>query len=184
VSATTGHLWGVFLRGINLGKRQMKMAELKACLEGAGFTEVKTVLASGNVRLRATGNAAAVKAKLEKAIADQFGYAVGVVLRSEAEMDAMLKGHPFAALDPGADLTRHILMFENDLPTGVTLESRPRDTEILRVDARDIYIAAYRQPNGRYTEHVEEVLKPLYQTLGKGSLDTMRNWNTIEKILK
>ena len=63
------------------------------------------------------------------------------------------------------------------------LDSRPQDTEILRIDARDIYIAAYRQPNGRYTEHVEEVLKPLYKQLGKGVLDTMRNWNTIEKFL-
>ena len=177
-------VWGAFLRGINLGKRQMKMAELKACLEAAGFTEVKTVLASGNVRLSGDGTAEAIKARLEKAIADQFGFAVGVVLRSEAEMDAMLRDHPFGTLDPEADLTRHIIMFDDDLPKGVAIESRPRDTEILRVDARDVYIAAYKQPNGRYTEHVEDVLKPLYQKLGKGNLDTMRNWNTIEKILK
>ena len=184
MSQGTKHLWGVFLRGINLGKRQMKMAELKACLEEAGFTEVKTVLASGNVRLTGEGSAEAVKARIEKAISDAFGFKVGVVLRSEQQMDAMLKGNPFGTLDPEADLTRHIIMFDADLPKGVTIESRPGDTEILRVDARDVYIAAYKQPNGRYTEHVEEVLKPLYQKVGKGNLDTMRNWNTIEKILK
>lgn len=177
-------LWGVFLRGINLGKRQIKMAELKTCLEAAGFAEVKTVLASGNVRLVGEGSAEAVRARLEKAIADQFGFAVGVVLRSEAELAAMLRDHPFGALAPEADLTRHVLMFARDLPEGITLDSRPGDTEILRIDKRDIYIAAYRQPNGRYTENVEAVLKPLYATLGKGTLDTMRNWNTIEKILK
>ena len=85
---------------------------------------------------------------------------------------------------PEADLARHVLMFDQDLPGNISIESRPGDTEILRIDRRDLYIAAYRQPNGRYTEHVEEVLKPLYQRLGKGNLDTMRNWNTIEKILK
>ena len=53
-----------------------------------------------------------------------------------------------------------------------------------RIDARELYIAAYRQPGGRYTENVEEVLKPLYAKLGKGHLETMSNWNTIEKILK
>ncbi len=184
MTGDVGQVWGVFLRGINLGKRQMKMAELKTCLEAAGFTDVKTVLASGNVRLSAEGTETGIKTRIEKAIADQFSFDVGVVLRSGQELAAMLAGHPFAALDPKADLTRHVLMFDQNLPEGIAIESLPKDTEILRIDRRDIYIAAYKQPNGRYTEHVEEVLKPLYQRLGKGNLDTMRNWNTIEKILK
>lgn len=175
--------YGAFLRGINLGKRQMKMAELRAALEAAGFAEVKTVLASGNVRLEADGKPDAVKAKLEKTIADAFGFQVSVVLRSEAELTSMLDNHPFGTLDPKADLTRHVLMFDQKLPSGIEIDSRPGDTEILRIDARELYIAAYRQPNGRYTEHVEEVLKPLYARLGKNVLDTMRNWNTIEKML-
>lgn len=175
--------WVAFLRGINLGKRQVKMAELKACLEAAGFSDIKTVVASGNVRLSAEGNAEAIKQKLEQAIEAQFSFPVGVVLRSEAELAEMLAGHPFGALDPKADVTRHVLMFDQKLPTGMTLADRPGHTEILRIDSRDIYIAGYRQPNGRYTEGVEEVLKPLYAKLGKGGLDTMRNWNTMEKML-
>ena len=176
-------VWLAFLRGINLGKRQMKMAELRACLEADGFAEVKTVLASGNVRFSAEGSAAALKARLEKLMADRFGFAVGVVLRSEDEIRAMLAGHPFASLDPKADVTRHVLMFDQPLPEGIVLDSLPENTEILRIDPREIYIAAYRQPNGRYTEHVEDVLKPLYARIGTSNLDTMRNWNTIEKIL-
>ncbi len=175
--------WLAFLRGINLGKRQIKMAELRACLEEAGFADVKTVVASGNVRLSAEGNAEAIKARLEKAIETKFGFKVGVVPRSEAEMVAMLAGHPFDTLDPKADFTRHVLMFEQPLPQGIVLADRPGHTEVLRIDPREIYIAGYRQPDGRYTEGVEEVLKPLYARLGKGVLDTMRNWNTMEKML-
>ena len=175
--------WLAFLRGINLGKRQVKMAELKACLEAAGFAEVKTVLASGNVRFAAEGKADAIKAKLEQVIGKQFGFEVGVVLRARDEFEAMLDGNPFGRLDRKADLTRHVLMFDQKLPSGITLADRPGHTEILRIDPTEIYIAGYRQPNGRYTEHVEEVLKPLYAKLGKGVLDTMRNWNTIEKML-
>jgi uncharacterized protein (DUF1697 family) len=163
-------LWFAFLRGINLGKRQVKMAELRDCLAAAGFTAIKTVVASGNVRLEGAGDAAAIKARLEKAIADQFGFEVGVVL-------------PFGALDPEADVARHVLMFDTPLPVGIALADRPGHTEIVRIDAREIYIAGYRQPDGRYTEGVEEVLKPLYAQLGKGVLDTMRNWNTMEKML-
>lgn len=176
-------VWGAFLRGINLGKRQMKMAELKACLDAAGFAEVKTVLASGNVRLLADGTETTVKARLEQAIKDQFDFPVGVVLRSEDEIRAMLDSHPFGSLDPKADLTRHVLLFDKPLPQGLTIEDRPGDTEILRIEERALYIAAYKQPNGRYTEHVDAVLKPLYAAIGKTNLDTMRNWNTMEKML-
>jgi uncharacterized protein (DUF1697 family) len=176
-------LWVAFLRGINLGKRQVKMAELRACLEDAGFTAIKTVVASGNVRFEAEGKAGAIKEKLEAVIEARFGFKVGVVLRSEVELSAMLKGHPFGRLDPKADFTCHVLMFDQPLPEGITLADRPGHTEILRIDAREIYIAGYRQPDGRYTEGVAEVLKPLYARLGKGVLDTMRNWNTMEKML-
>ncbi len=177
-------IWGAFLRGINLGKRQMKMAELKTCLEAAGFADVKTVLASGNVRLAAEGSEQEIKQRLEAAIEAQFGFTVGVVLRSEDELVAMLDKHPFGTLDPKADLTRHVLLFDKALPAGLNISGLPGNTEILRIDSRALYIAAYKQPNGRYTEHVEDVLKPLYAALGKDNLDTMRNWNTIEKILK
>jgi uncharacterized protein (DUF1697 family) len=176
-------VWVAFLRGINLGKRQVKMAELRTCLEEAGFTAVKTVVASGNVRFEAEGKAEAIKGKLETLFDARFGFAVGVVLRSGAELAAMLKQHPFDRLDPNADFTRHVLMFDKPLPDGISLDDRPGHTEVLRIDAREIYIAGYRQPNGRYTEGVEEVLKPLYARLGKGVLDTMRNWNTMEKML-
>jgi len=37
------------LAGINVGGRTIKMADLKALFESLGFTEVKTLLASGNV---------------------------------------------------------------------------------------------------------------------------------------
>ena len=176
-------LWVAFLRGINLGKRQVKMAELRACLEAGGLTAVKTVVASGNVRFEGEGHADAIKARLETLIEAQFGFKVGVVLRMEAELAAMLAGHPFGELDPKADVTRHVLMFDKALPEGAAVQDRPGHTEILRIDRREIYIAGYRQPNGRYTEGVEEVLKPLYAGLGKGVLDTMRNWNTMEKML-
>jgi uncharacterized protein (DUF1697 family) len=172
-----------FLRGINLGKRQMKMAELKSCLEAAGFEAVKTILASGNVRFAHRAPADETKTVLEEAIEKAFGFKVGVVLRSEAEIKDMLAEHPFDRISPEADVTRHVLLFDKALPKGMVIDDRPGHTEILRIDPKEIYIAGYRQPNGRYTEGVEEVLKPLYAKLGKGSLDTMRNWNTIEKVL-
>jgi uncharacterized protein (DUF1697 family) len=176
-------LWVAFLSGVNVGKRQMKMGALRLLLEEAGYTEVKTILASGNVRFEANAKAEAIQADLEAIIAAKFGFKSDVILRTGAEMEQLLAGHPFGTLDPEADLTRHVILYDAPLPR-VKLESRPGDVEILRVDERELYFAGYRQPNGRYTENVEDVLKPLYKALGKTNLGTMRNWNTMEKILK
>jgi uncharacterized protein (DUF1697 family) len=176
-------LYLAFLRGINLGKRQVRMADLKACLEEIGLSELKTIVASGNVRFRAD-EAGDLKARIETALAKRFGFEIGVVLRSEAELAGMLANAPFDRLDPSADVTRHVIMFDKELPEGVTLTDRPRHTEVLRIDPREIYIAGYRQPNGRYTEGVDELGKQLGAQIGKGWLETMRNWNTIEKALK
>lgn len=172
-----------FLRGINLGKRQMKMADLKACLEDMGLAAVKTILASGNVRFEAE-DAKDLKARLEAALEKRFGFAVGVVLRSAPEIEAMLAADPFADVDPAADVKRYILMFDRDLPAGVKLEGVPGDFDVVRIDRRDIYFLAHRLPNGRYGEGLDRIGKPLDEQVGKGRVETMRNWNTIEKALK
>ena len=39
--------YAAFLRGVNLGKRTVKSAELRAAFEELGFSDVKTLLASG-----------------------------------------------------------------------------------------------------------------------------------------
>jgi uncharacterized protein (DUF1697 family) len=175
--------WVGLLQGVNVGKRQMQMAELKAALESAGFTEVRTVLASGNFCAKMGGSEEQVKAKAEATLAAAFEFPVRVVVRSRKDLEALSASEPFASLDPQDDLTRHVLFFAEPLPKELSLESRPRDTEILRITEREIIIAAYRQPNGRYTENIEAVLKPLYRALGDTRLSTMRNWNTLEKLL-
>src|SRR5690606_10216340 len=154
-----------------------------ACLEEMGFEAVKTILASGNVRFE-TGDAKDLKGRLEKALEDRFGFPVGVVLRSRAEIEAMLAANPFADVDPEADVKRYVLMFDRDLPAGLKLEGVPGDFDVLGVGRRDIYFLARRLPNGRYGEGLDRIGKPLDEQVGKGRVETMRNWNTIEKALK
>ena len=173
--------WAAFLCGVNVGKRQMKMGALRLLLEENGYTNVKTILASGNVRFESSATPQAIKSDLEAIIAARFGFKSDVILRSVEELDAILDGNPFSALDPQADVAKHVILFDAQIPA-VAVESLPGDTEILRLDTREIYLAGYRQPNGRYTEHVEEVLKPLYKAVGKANPNTMRNWNTMEKL--
>ena len=79
--AAAGATWVAFLRGVNLGKRQMKMAELKASLEKLGLREVKTIVASGNARF-VTDDEKKLKERIEAALETDFSFPVKVILRS------------------------------------------------------------------------------------------------------
>ena len=85
--------YAAFLRGVNLGKRTVKSAELKSAFEAMGFTEVKTLLASGNVLFDAKPSKG-LKAKIEAGLKEQFGFAIGTVLRSVDELEAMVASDP------------------------------------------------------------------------------------------
>lgn len=165
-----------FLRGVNLGKRQVKSAELKAVCESLGFGNVRTVIASGNVLFETTATAG-LQQRIETALEQHFGFAIGVVLRTDEELKAMLARDPFAALAEGADAKFFVLLLAEPLVPKPDLRDAPGDTEILRVDRREIYLLGYRRPNGRYSEGFDDIQKQL----PKGLLVTMRNWNTIRK---
>lgn len=172
--------WVAFLRGVNLGKRQMKMAELRACCESAGFTKVRTILASGNVRFEAeSGDEEMVRMTLETALEAEFAFPVKVVMRRTADVEKMIDAAPFATVDPAADITCHVLLADKPMRAKPPASVFPAHIEVPRFEARELYLAAHRLPNGRYTEG----LAALGKALPQGLVVTMRNWNTILKVL-
>ena len=66
--------YAAFLRGVNVGGVNLKMAEVAKALEDAGFSNVRTILASGNVLLESRAGVQAVRKKAEAALRDAFGY--------------------------------------------------------------------------------------------------------------
>jgi uncharacterized protein (DUF1697 family) len=82
----------VFLRAINLGKhRRVPMAELKACLVEAGFADVATHLATGNVRLAASRTSrSAVERIAEEACLRHFGFEVPALTYTPSEVRALV----------------------------------------------------------------------------------------------
>lgn len=85
-----------FLRGINLGNRRLKMERLKALVEGLGYANVSTFIASGNVIFESkVKDAAKLETQIEKHLADSLGYEVDTFLRTADEMAALGKFNPF-----------------------------------------------------------------------------------------
>ena len=88
-----------FLRGVNLGgQRKTSSADLRACLEGIGFSDVQTFRTSGNVVLDAGREPAKrLTARLEEALLDSFGFDVQVFVRTAKEVRAVAEHQPFPA---------------------------------------------------------------------------------------
>ncbi len=95
----------IFLRGINVGGVRIGMADLGATLLSAGYTDVQTVLATGNIVCRPpTGSdSVAHKATIERVLSDRFGYNATVHLRTYAALVALC----MAARQLPNDISRH-----------------------------------------------------------------------------
>src|SRR5262245_61389807 len=89
------------LRAINVGGTgKLPMADLKAMCEEAGFAHVQTYIASGNVVFESKASEAKVKAALEQRLHAYAGKPMGVVVRTAAEMAAVIKANPFPTASP------------------------------------------------------------------------------------
>jgi uncharacterized protein (DUF1697 family) len=83
------------LRGVNVGGVTVRMADLTEVVQGLGYDDVKTVLASGNVLLTTADAASTVKKKLEAALRERFGYEAWVHVLTQAKIRAIVKAYPF-----------------------------------------------------------------------------------------
>lgn len=91
--ANTGYV--ALLRGINVGgKNKVAMADLRDAFAGAGFDDVGTYIASGNVLFRTERPATTLEDEIESVLEKQFGMPLVVVVRSHLQVRAMVDQAP------------------------------------------------------------------------------------------
>jgi uncharacterized protein (DUF1697 family) len=91
-------LFAAFLRGVNVGGVNLKMADVAAALSDAGFTNVRTILATGNVLLESKSGVATpagVRKKCEAALRERFGYEAWVLAYDIDTVRAIFEAYPF-----------------------------------------------------------------------------------------
>ncbi|SDL39862.1 Uncharacterized conserved protein, DUF1697 family [Arthrobacter sp. ov407] len=91
--------YAVFLRGINVGGINIKMADLKSALKSRPFSDVLTLLASGNVVLASELDPAGVKKEFEACLRETFGYDAWVVVLTASRVAALVEACPYPADD-------------------------------------------------------------------------------------
>jgi len=83
------------LRGVNVGGVNIKMADLAEVVRGLGYTDVKTVLASGNVLFTTPDAAPDAKRTLEAALRTRFGYEAWLHVLTVDAIRSIIAGYPY-----------------------------------------------------------------------------------------
>lgn len=171
-----------FLRGVNLGKRQVKSAELKSAFEAMGLRPAKPLLASGNVIFETTEalseDSTALRQQIEYTLESRLGFPVGTVLRRQEDLRTLIAADPFAGLAEDAATKLYVTFLAEPkartLPMPCEAEG---DFKVVKLTESEIFIVGCRMPNGRFGLGMERVWKHF----GERYLWTSRNWNTVVK---
>ena len=131
-----------FLRAINLGaKRKFPKDAIRACVEGAGFTDVETYINTGNVRFSTPlRSRAKIELALEEAFLADRGFEVATIVFTPAELrEVAADAARFAEGHRG----RHYVSLLKDPPTAeaiALLEQRSTAEEVARVGGRAVHL--------------------------------------------
>jgi uncharacterized protein (DUF1697 family) len=165
--------YAAFLRGVT--PMNAKMPAVKRCFEQAGFTEVSTVLSSGNVVFNARASyEESLARKAEVAMQKQLGRAFPTIVRPVDALRAILGSDPYASfrLPPGA---KRVVTFLRDPPKAkLDLPVELYGARILCLKGDEAFSAYVRSPRG-----------PVFMTLIEktfGKDVTTRTWETVKKV--
>jgi uncharacterized protein (DUF1697 family) len=167
-SKTSCTTYVALLRAVNVGGTgRLPMNELTAMCVAAGFNHVRTYIASGNAIFDSGDTESQVKRLLEVRLANYAGKPVAVMVRTAAEMLAVLKANPF----PEAAPNRTMAIFLDHRPPAATLINiSAQTTEEIRLGAREIYVL---YGDGMAASKLK---------IPAGKTGTARNMNTVAKL--
>jgi uncharacterized protein (DUF1697 family) len=163
------------LRAINVGSaRRVAMPRLREVLTARGYGNVRTLLNSGNVILDGPLGEEELARDLATAIEAEFGLDVPVVVRTAAELAAVIRADPLGRLV--TDPSRYSVTFLPEVPAADLIAALPPpDRGEYAVRDRELYLwlpeGMAVSPMG--TWRWDRLL---------GVAGTNRNWNTIGKL--
>lgn len=157
------------LRAVNVGGTgKLPMADLQRICEAEGFTQVRTYIASGNVVFASDAAEAVVKSRLQASLQRYAGKAIGVLVRSHAELAAVLARHPF----PDAPGNRCVAIFLDAAPASDALQGvTGQGDEKLHLGQREIYV------------HYGQGMASSKLKIPAAKAGTARNMNTVAKLV-
>jgi uncharacterized protein (DUF1697 family) len=163
-----------FLRGVN--PMNAKMSELKRSFEVAGFSDVRTLLSSGNVVFDArTATENALRKKAEKAMQETLGRSFGTFIRTATHLQELIAADPFADFPLTAN-DKRVVTFLDEPVADIALPIELDGARILKIIERTALSAYTPSPKGPV------FMKLLERTFGSNI--TTRTLDTVKKCVK
>jgi uncharacterized protein (DUF1697 family) len=104
------------LRGINVGGHaKVAMADLRAAFVELEHHDVRTFIQSGNVIFTTSSSPTTLPATIERELKSRFGFEIKVVVRTKAQLDAVVKHNPL--LSEGREPAKLHVTFLASKPT-------------------------------------------------------------------
>ncbi len=165
------------LRGINVGRaKRIAMADLRNLIEDLGFSNVRTLLNSGNAVFQATRRSnSAVASALEAAINSEFGFAVSVVVLSGNELNIIVAENslPHAGSDPSKLLVAFVKSTATLRKAKVLLKEQ-WEPDAVAVGSKAAYLWC---ADGIIQSRLAKAFSRV-----TGAAATIRNWATVLKL--
>ena len=160
-----------FLRGVS--PMNASMPALKRCFEAEGFTNVRTLLSSGNVVFDSRSvSVSALERRAEKAMGAALGHSFETIIRSTAYLQAFLDADPFAAFDIPPTAKRVVTFLHSPAELKLDLPIERDDAVILGFTGSEVLAAYVPGPKG------PTFMALIERTFGKSvttrTLDTVR----------
>jgi uncharacterized protein (DUF1697 family) len=167
------------LRGINVGGRNLlPMEELVSMFEAAGCSKVRTYIQSGNVVFESSASAKTVATGVRKQVEAQCGFDTPIITRSAEEFAAAVEAMPY---DTESDIAKHFHVgFFDARPDAAQVAELDPDRsppDRFSIQGSELYVHC---PNGILRSR-------LTHTWFESQLAvrcTMRNWNTVQRLLR
>jgi len=167
--------YAAFLRGVS--PMNLKMPVLAAALEQTGFSEVKTLLSSGNVVFSGRrASDSAIEKKVVSTIEANTGKTFGVIVRSIDELQALIEADPYRAFRLPAGSKRVVTFLRSAPEQAIELPPALHGARIWTVRGRDALSSYVRNDKG-----------PVFMTLIEktfGKDVTTRTWDTVQKVVR
>jgi len=169
-----------FLRAINVGGHVVKMDALRQKFESIGLSGTETFIASGNVIFNTEATRFnELEQHIEAALAGPLGFSTFVFLRTQAELNQIVRNQPFPAEDFSGATAFNVAFLKNppDGEAASRLMSLENEIDSFRINGREVYwLCKVRQSESKFANTVLE------KVLGQPS--TMRQVSTMQKLVE
>jgi uncharacterized protein (DUF1697 family) len=151
-----------------------KMQALRDCFEAEGLTDVRTLLASGNVAFTSrAASLATLERHAEKAMQARLGRSFDTIVRSTEHLRELIESDPFARFDLPPAAKRVVTFLKRPVKPASRLPVERDGARILKVIGTEVFAAYVPSPKGPV------FMALLEQNFGKAI--TTRTWDTVRK---